>query len=91
MGSLKPGATYVYEKAAGVTYAREFGEDPSTRFPIGGDPGELGTILGIKAKIMALYADMHLTAMTNPALHDALERAKLIYHLSRQDGQEQTR
>ena len=26
MGSLKPGATYIYERAGGIIYAREFGE-----------------------------------------------------------------
>ena len=35
MGSLKPGAKYIYERADGVTYAREFGADPSTREAIG--------------------------------------------------------
>jgi hypothetical protein len=32
MGSLKPGATYIYEHADGVTYAREFGAAYSERF-----------------------------------------------------------
>ena len=26
MGQLKPGATYIYERAGGVIYAREFGK-----------------------------------------------------------------
>ncbi len=37
MGQLKPGVTYIYERADGVTYAREFGADPSTRFAVGWD------------------------------------------------------
>ena len=37
MGRLKPGATYVYEKADGVTYARELGAHPGDRFAIGWD------------------------------------------------------
>ena len=35
MGNLKPGATYIYESADGITYAREYGADPSTRIEIG--------------------------------------------------------
>ena len=30
MGNLKPGATYIYEQADGVTYAREFGATDRT-------------------------------------------------------------
>lgn len=35
MGSLNPGATYVYERANGVIYSRESGADPSTRRVVG--------------------------------------------------------
>jgi hypothetical protein len=37
MGQLKPGATYIYEKANGVTYAREHGAHPGDRVAIGWD------------------------------------------------------
>jgi hypothetical protein len=37
MGTLKPGVTYVYERADGVIYAREFGAAPDTRRAIGWD------------------------------------------------------
>jgi hypothetical protein len=30
MGNLKPGATYIYERADGITYAREFGSTDRT-------------------------------------------------------------
>jgi hypothetical protein len=36
-GRLEPGATYVYEKADGVTYARKVGDPPDARFEIGRD------------------------------------------------------
>ena len=35
MGSLKPGATYIYERDGSAIYAREFGADPSTRRVVG--------------------------------------------------------
>ena len=35
MGTLKPGATYIYERVDSVIYAREFGAAPDTRRAIG--------------------------------------------------------
>ena len=35
MGSLVPGATYIYERADGIVYARESGAAPSTRQVVG--------------------------------------------------------
>jgi hypothetical protein len=35
MGSLKPGATYIYERNKDTVYAREFGADPNTRQVVG--------------------------------------------------------
>ena len=93
MGSLKPGATYIYEKADGVTYAREFGSNASDRFPIGWDYKPEGvstksTIFGVPVDKIAIYIEMMEAAKTNPVLQDALDRAKIIYELSKQDGQE---
>ena len=39
MGSLKPDATYIYERTDGIVYAREFGADPSTRQVVGYESG----------------------------------------------------
>jgi hypothetical protein len=39
MGSLKPDAQYIYERADGIVYAREFGADPSTRQVVGYESG----------------------------------------------------
>ena len=84
MGNLKPGATYIYEKADGVTYAREFGE--VERFPIGWD---YGTQLKLDEMAQAkLWDDIKRVAKTNPALQEAIDRVKIIYNLSKKDGQE---
>ena len=49
MGQLKPGATYIYERAEGIIYAREFGADPSTRQVVGYESGaEYDPITGHK-------------------------------------------
>lgn len=91
MGSLTPGATYIYEKADGVTYAREFGADATDRFPIGWDyisqPAiKTSSIFGIPVSELTIYIEMMEAAKNNPALQEALDRAKLVYHLSKQDG-----
>ena len=49
MGSLKPGATYIYERAGGIVYARESGADPGTRQVVGYESGaEYDPITGHK-------------------------------------------
>lgn len=85
MGSLKEGVTYIYERADGVTYAREAGSDPNTRFPIGWDydpnkPGD-GSKTYQLAKEAKLWKDIRETAKTNMALQHTLDRAIMIYQL----------
>lgn len=87
MGSLKPGATYVYEKADGITYAREFGSDPSTRKEIGWDHDPRtsdGRPLHDHIMDSKMWGEIHRMAKTNPTLQEALERVKIIYHLSKE-------
>jgi len=98
MGQLKPDATYIYERADGVTYAREFGALPNERFPIGWDyrPDDPnfdprtsdGRPLHDHLMEDKLWGDVRREARTNPVLRDALDRAILIYHLSKKDGTE---
>lgn len=76
MGSLKPGATYVYEKANGVTYAREIGAPPNKRQVVGYDQSHS------ELAEHSLFVAMRLAAKSNPALRQALDRAILIYKLS---------
>jgi len=86
MGTLKPGANYIYERADGVTYAREMGADPNTRTAIGWDygkePNEVSTLFGMPLKKIAEMVDMIRASETNPALQKALEQCRILYHLS---------
>jgi hypothetical protein len=82
MGSLKPDATYIYEKADGITYAREFGAPHNDRFEIGRDYQRF-----LKDELR-LWEDIVREGRTNQALQDALDRAKLVYHLSKDHGKE---
>ncbi len=78
MGSLKPGATYIYERADGVVYAREYGSDPSTRKVIGYDLDS-----SPERKHLTLWNDVLKEAEINPALQTALDRVIMIYKLSK--------
>lgn len=84
MGKLKPGATYIYEKADGVTYAREAGS--LDREAIGWDAdvdpkGETQRLL----KESHEWRDILKAAQSNPALQEAVNRVKILYHLSKKD------
>jgi hypothetical protein len=83
MGTLKPGATYVYESPDNgkTIYAREQGAPHSERFVIGYTP-DLFT--GIN------WQEIVLHARTNSVLRKVLERAILIHHVSKDYGQDRT-
>ena len=85
MGNLKPGATYIYERADGVTYAREFGA--TDRTAIGWD---YDTKLKLDAlKEDKLWDEIRQSAKINPALQIELDRVIMLYHLSKKEnGQE---
>lgn len=92
MGTLKPGVKYVYERQGGTVYAREFGADPSTRIEIGWDwepEDNPARVRGSTRNQMVenqLWHDIRNAAKDNPALQDALEKCKILYYLSQQNG-----
>jgi hypothetical protein len=84
MGSLKPGAKIIYESPDGgdTVYARYAGET---------DKWMIGQSTKAKCKIEEikedkLWGEIRRKAKSNPLLRDALDRAILIYHLSKDDG-----
>ena len=80
MGSLKPGAKYIYEKGDGITYAREFGAPHNERFEIGRDYKRF-----LKDELQ-LLEEIVRAGRTNQALQAALDRVKILYHLSKNNG-----
>lgn len=79
MGTLKPGATYIYERANGQIYARELGADPSTRKLIGYDLDS-----SPEQRNLTLWNDILKESETNNALQKALDRVIMIYKLSKE-------
>jgi len=103
MGALKPDTKYIYERADGVTYAREFGAPHEDRFVIGWDYDPItghkvdydkrtsdGRPLRDHLLEDKLWGEIRRMARTNPALQEALERAKILYYLSKEDGNNKT-
>jgi hypothetical protein len=93
MGSLKPGVTYIRERVGGVVYRREFGADPMTREVEGWeyhkdnpnfDPRTRNGIPLIdQIRESKLWGEIHREAKTNITLQRALDRAIMIYRLSK--------
>jgi hypothetical protein len=81
MGSLKPGATYIYESPDGgeTVYARESGS--TERRMIGQSLKAAGLVKDLEQD--RLWGNIRRAAETNPALQDALDRAVVIYQLSK--------
>lgn len=88
MGRLKPNTTYIYEKADGVTYAREFGADSTERFEIGydwaGEDQRRGRSID-SLREDKLWGDIRRLARTNETLRSELERVIMVYNLIKDD------
>lgn len=79
MGWLKPGATYIYERADGITYARELGT--TERFEIGRD------YVVSETEETNLWKDIRKAAKDDPVLQEMLDRVKITYYLRKDNGQ----
>jgi hypothetical protein len=93
MGSLKPGATYIYERNGEEVYAREFGETDRKligyKYEMEGKPDPRtadGRPLREHMQEDQLWGAIRRAAKTNAALQSALDRAILVYHLSKDHG-----
>ena len=94
MGNLKHGTTYIHERVDNVVYAREFGADPSTRQVIGWDYDKGNPKFDPRTNdgrplhdhIMEdqMWGDIRREAKTNITLQKALDRAIMIYKLSKE-------
>ena len=98
MGTLKPGATYIYERVGNEVYARETGADPSTRElmgygydPVSGHQVDYdkrtsdGRPLIDHVREDKMWGEIRRLAKTNPTLQDAVDRVIMIYRLIKVD------
>ena len=84
MGTLKPGATYVYERNGGEIYAREQGQLDKKLIGYTYDPRTHdGRPLHDHIMDSKMWGEIRRAAKTNPALQKALDRVIMIYRLSK--------
>jgi hypothetical protein len=82
MGTLTPGATYIYERNGDTVFRREPGS--VEREVVGYDHRTSdGRPLHQHMLEDKMWGDIRRAACTNPTLQDALDRAIMIYNLSR--------
>lgn len=89
MGTLKPGATYIYERQGGTVYAREFGAPSSERIVVGYDwelddnPTRVRGATLDTVKENQLWHEIRVAALTNPTLQEAIDRVRVLYELTK--------
>ena len=73
MGNLTPGASYIYERDGDTIYAREVGSNERK-------------VIGMDYPITSAvnWHDVVVVAKTNPALQHALDRAIMLYKLTKE-------
>jgi len=82
MGQLKPDTTYIYERVGDTVFRRESGA--VDREVMGYDyRTSNGKPLHETIKEDQLWGNIRRAAQTNPTLQDALDRAIIIYNLSK--------
>ena len=91
MGTLTPGATYIYERNGEEIYARESGQTDRTligyQYENKVDPRTHdGRPLYEHMREDQLWGDIRKAARTNTALQEAMKNVILIYHLSKDHG-----
>ena len=84
MGSLVPGVPLIYERVDGTVYSRRVGELARTVVGHDHDP-RISDGKPVYDHIMEdkMWGEIRRTAQTNPTLQDALDRAIIIYQLSK--------
>jgi hypothetical protein len=81
MGSLKPGTTYIYERAGGVIYAREFGE---TKRRVVGYEGNDETSTASSKRLLSEMNEVVKMCESDPAMQAMLEQLFVMYNLKKQ-------
>lgn len=82
MGTLKPGATYIYERVGGIVYAREFGSDPRTRHVVG-YASEDDKIAASTKRLMSEMNEVVRMCETDPGMKSLLDQLLVMYNLKK--------
>lgn len=80
MGTLKPGATYIYERVGSVVYAREFGE---TKRRVVGYATDDDHIAASTKRMLSEMNEVVKMCETDPAMQAMLEQLFVMYNLKK--------
>jgi len=86
MGTLTPGVTYIYERVGSTVYSRESGK--LERTVIGQHLDPFAENLTLDYELENVWKDIINESRTNPTLQEAIDRVKILYHLSKDHGKE---
>ena len=82
MGSLKPGATYIYERSGSAITAREFGADPSTRRVVGYENDDHHISASSKRMLSELNEVIKMCE-TDTEMRELLDKLFVVYNLKK--------
>lgn len=81
MSTLEPGATYIYERAEGIIYARKFGE--TDRIVVGYESSKDYDTVGANRRMMSELNDIVRMCETDPAMKQLLDQLFVLYNLKK--------
>jgi hypothetical protein len=81
MGSLKPDATYIYERNGPVIYAREFGA--TERHVVGYDVDLENKIFGMPQSRVACILAIYQMADQDPGMKELWNQLEVMYNLKK--------
>ena len=81
MGTLTPGATYIYERDNGVIYAREFGKNK--RQVVGYETGGDFDTSGPNKRMLSELNEVIKMCETDPAMKELLDQLFVLYNLKK--------
>ena len=81
MGTLTPGVTYIYERADGIIYAREFGK--TDRHVVGYESGKDYDPYTTNKRMLTELNEVVKMCETDPAMRELLDQLFVLYNLKK--------
>lgn len=81
MGTLTPGATYIYERSDGIIYAREFGK--TERHVVGYESGSDHDLYKSNSRVLSKLNEVVEMCESDPAMRELLDQLFVLYNLKK--------
>jgi len=81
MGTLKPGATYIYERNGGTVYARESGS--TDRHIVGYDETLEPTMFGVPAAVVGKIIGIYQMSQLDSGMKELWDQLEVMYNLKK--------